>query len=272
MFLEWMSGGVRVGKMDLVNRSSTACALVGRPRLSLGSWRATTWDRRARFPGPWPQFDPLAPPIGSLRALAPGRAVIVGLVSPGQCNAVTDPLLPRRAVLTAPGGGVIRVDASAFRADAPAPTCGGVSGAPLATRFTPFVPQGPRSSHLPLSARIVSTGPPFLDGYGRPDRDVKPTVVAHAGRWLSFTVVLTNTSKHAFRFGRRCPAYTERFTKEEAYVLNCHAVGAIAPHASARFAMRIYVPKTADDMSGLLWTLAPHSYKPPEALAWAHVD
>ena len=103
-------------------------------------------------------------------------------------------------------------------------------------------------------------------------------MVAHAGRWLSFTVVLTNTSSRPFRFGRACPAYTEGLggvgtlwgpRQRQAYVLNCHAAGPIAPHASVSFAMRVHVPKS-EDFGGLLWTLAPDSYNPPQALAWVH--
>jgi hypothetical protein len=146
-----------------------------------------------------------------------------------------------------------------------------------ATRYTPVVPEGPRSSELPVRARIVSTGPPWLDGHGKPLPDTH--VAAHAGSWLSFTVVLTNRSKHLFRFSRTCPAYTEgadvrgngTAAENQAYVLNCHAVGPIAPHASVRFAMRVHIPKSADDMTGLLWTLAPHSYHAPDALAWLHI-
>lgn len=263
-----VSGGMWSGEIGLVNRGSTACALVGRPQLSLAGRRAMKYGPNAG--PPHPLFDPLAPSIGSLRALAPGRHVAVALwVSPAETGACASNSETLPVVLTAPGGGNIHL--APFH-----PSCySGYSA--QATRYMPVVPQGPRSSKLPLSARIVSTGPPFLNGYGRPLRDTH--VAAQAGSWLSFTVVLTNRSKHAFRFGRRCPAYKEgadsgldaNASENQVYVLNCHAVGPIAPHASVRFAMRVYVSKNADDMTGLLWTLAPHSYNAPEALAWLHI-
>jgi hypothetical protein len=124
----------------------------------------------------------------------------------------------------------------------------------------PFVPTGPRSTALPLNAWVHSPA-------GR-RTSVPPTLVAHAGSWLSFTVVLTNTSKHAFRFGPTCPSYTEGVVatwmqQNQAYVLNCHGVGAIEPRQSVRFAMRVHVPAGAKDYDFLWWTLAPHSHNAP---------
>ena len=160
-------------------------------------------------------------------------------------------------MLTAPGGGVIALESSH-------PACY-LDSAPQATRFMPFVPTGPRSTALPLSAWVPSAA-------GR-RTSVPPTLAARAGSWLSFTVVLTNMSKHAFRFGRTCPSYTEGVVdswieQNQAYVLNCHAVGAIAPRRSVRFAMRVHVPAGANDNDALWWTLAPHSYNAAEALAF----
>lgn len=90
------------------------------------------------------------------------------------------------------------------------------------------------------------------------------------GSWHSFTVVLTNTSRRPFSFGRGCPAYTEQIDAypAQAYVLNCRAVGSIAPRSSVRFAMRIFVPprsaSTAHPAS-LGWTLAPHTWNAPQS-------
>ncbi len=264
MSLGPMSGGMWGGLIGLVNRSSSTCALVGRAQLWLGSRRATKYGPNAGLPHPL--FDPLAPPDGSLRALAPGRHVAVALwLQPEALGACASKALP--VVLTAPGGGNIRL--APFQ-----PSCYSDYIA-QATRYTPVSPAGLRNSKLPLSARIVSTGPPWRNGHGKPETDDGPYVVAHPGSWLSFTVVLTNRSAHTYRFGRTCPAYEEGFRvintflgsqESQAYVLNCHPVGPIAPHASVRFAMRVHVPK--EDISSLLWTLAPHTYRAPQALAW----
>lgn len=92
-----------------------------------------------------------------------------------------------------------------------------------------------------------------------------PVLAAHPGAWLSYTVVLRNRSSRPFSFGRTCPAYEEGLSRQAAYILNCRAVGTIAPHAGVRFAMRFFIPphlKTGD-ANTLAWTLAPHSWNAP---------
>ena len=246
--------GNLAGGISIVNRSSRACSLVGRPRLSFGAWRVTPWHQAAANPR-----DPLAPPMGSLRALAPGRHVSVSLWWQGICaGASHSDNAPRGVVLTAPGGGRIRLKGPGF------PYCNVPSASSVqATRYLPYVPQGPPSSALPLEARIVSGGPVSVKGKTL----TQPSFAARPGSWLSYTVVLTNRSRRPFRFGRTCPAYTEGFTRLQAYVLNCHPVGSIAPGRSVRFAMRIRVPNLALSAPAFGWTLAPHSYNAPAALA-----
>jgi len=210
-------------------------------------------------------FDPLAPPFGSLRALRPGRHVSVSVLVgdpcaasvPGTCiHAKSGPL-----VFRAPGGGTIRLINTIDHRTEPLSRENWLQ----VTRFTPIIPDGPRSSELPLRASIVS-GPRFLIKGTRPDG---PTLTARAGSWLSFVVVLTNRSRKTFRFGRTCPAYTEGLSwpQRQAYVLNCHAVGAIAAGKSVRFEMRIRVPASPSGIDLLGWTLAPHTYDAPEASA-----
>jgi hypothetical protein len=76
-----------------------------------------------------------------------------------------------------------------------------------------------------------------------------------------------------FHFGPTCPAYTEGistdiFTQEEAYTLNCRAVGSIGPGESVRFAMQLQLPHRGSGRRGeLQWTLAPHSWRPPTTSA-----
>jgi Protein of unknown function (DUF4232) len=247
-----LAGGIRIA-----NRSSQACALVGRPKLSFGAWRVT----RGRQGGAANPFDPLAPPLGSLRALAPGRHASVSLWWPGICaGASHSDNAPRGVVLTAPGGGRIELRGAGF------PYCNVPSASAVqVTRYAPFVPQDPPSSALPLKARIVS-GPPLVIGSKHISQS---SLAAHPGSWLSYTVVLTNRSRRSFRFGRSCPAYTEGVgTQNQAYILNCHAIGSIGPGRSVRFAMRVHVPRRlADPFPPLGWTLAPHSWNAPGAFA-----
>jgi hypothetical protein len=149
--------------------------------------------------------------------------------------------LPRAVVLTAPGGGSIAVGRASSFGEI---RCDSARGGSVleAGRFAPIVPQGPPSSALPLRARIVSAG------------------TAHPGTWLWYTVVLTNRGAKPFSFGRSCPAYYEGFgLRPAAYVLNCRAVGPIAPHHSVSFAMRVFVPRHAH-LDTLSWTLAPHTW------------
>jgi len=237
------------GPISLVNRSSQPCSLLGRPKLSFAGatsrWRETTGNRNPLSPT---QFDPLAPPRGSLRALAPGEHVSVLLWWSNWCGAgakpggsLTQP--PSAIVFTPPGGGQIRLTNIERGYGLPVPMCNGGAGSLSilgASRFTPFVPQGPPSSALPLRASIVSRPPLVIKG----KHVSEPSLTARAGSWLSYTVVLTNRSKRLFHFGRTCPAYTEGFgmRQNQAYVLNCRSVGPIAPGRSIRFAMRVRVP------------------------------
>jgi hypothetical protein len=266
--------GNLAGGISIRNRSSQPCALVGRPKLSFAGatskWRETRWHGPTNLP-----FDPLAPPLGSLRALAPGEHVSVGLWWSNWCGRGSrgggdSGRPPTGIVLAAPGGGSVVLGRNRLGGGPPrmigAPPCYASPSTLSATRFTPFVPQGPPSSELHLRARIVS-GPMFVI---KGKRISQPSLVARAGRWLSFTVVLTNTSKHPFHFGRTCPAYTEGVgaSQDQAYVLNCHSVGSIAPGRSVRFAMRVHVPRHLTlSYPALGWMLAPHSWNAPQTLA-----
>lgn len=235
--------GELVGPLMVTNRGSAPCSLVGTPKLSFAG--ATSKWRLQRGPEENP-LDPLTPPPRSLRALAPGRWAASNLDWGNWCGRGSSPAksrpgeLPRALVLTAPGGGRIALDRTPFFREV---GCGNRDGSVLkASRFVPIVPQGPPSSALPLAARLVPAG------------------AAHRGTWLSYTVLLRNHGAKPFSFGRSCPAYYEGFgMRPAAYILNCHAVGSIAPRATVRFAMRIFVPRHAN-LSTLHWTLAPHSW------------
>lgn len=271
LFFQGATGNL-AGGITIVNRSSQPCALVGRPKLSFAGatskWRETRWQKGlAAIP-----FDPLAPPPGSLRSLPRGEHVSVQLWWSNWCGrgsndggASGQP--PTGIVLTAPGGGRIVLDRNKIGGGSRplgAPPCYASPSTLAATGFSPFVPQGPPSSALPLRARIVSGRPISIKG----KVVTQPSFVAHPGSWLFYTVVLTNRSRQPFRFGPACPAYTEGFVRPQAYVLNCHPVGSIGPGQSVRFAMRLRVPKRLSLlMPAFDWTLAPHTWNAPGALA-----
>jgi hypothetical protein len=251
--LEGIGFGMLGGPLMITNRSPSPCALVGMPKLSFAG-ATSTWQL-GRQGQPPSGNDALTPPQGSLRALAPGRWAATYLRWSNWCGrgssyAHSDPGQPPRAfVLSAPGGGRISIGSNLLHHQSTTPICQAPGGSTLdASRFTPIVPQGPPNSALPLGARIVLTG-----------EGPRP------GVWLTYTVVLTNHSTKPFSFRSRCPAYEEGFGfRPEAYVLNCHAVGPIAPQAAVRFAMRIRAPSRVWGKV-LTWTLAPHSWTPPSA-------
>jgi hypothetical protein len=247
------------GPIWIVNRSSRPCSLLGRPQLSFPGETAA-W-RETRLQGAVDQFDPLAPPRGSLRALTPGEHVSVQLTWSNWCGPD-----PSAMIFAAPGGGSIPLR-NELNKNLVAPVCNPAGGVSMlqAGAFTPFVPQGGRSTALPLKARIVP-GSSFVYG----DKTIRqPALVTRTGDWLNFTVVLTNTSRKPFHFGRTCPAYVEGVGNEnQAHVLNCHAVGVMAPTQSVRFAMSVRLPAHVNDaVPAIGWALAPHSWNAPQALA-----
>jgi len=238
------------GPIWLTNTSHRACSLVGRPRLAFvgatSAWRITRWQGNSVFGGP-ASYDPLTPPPTSLRALAPGRSAATYVLWSNWCGTGSRPAgdsgkPPSAISVTAPGGGRLVLTRD-FHGRLGAPPCEAAAPSRMAvSAFTPYVPEGPPSSALPLTARITSVG------------------VLRLGAWLSYIVVLRNHSSRSFSFGPACPAYYESFgLRPVAYVLNCRAVRSIAPHGSARFAMRIVVPRHARPNT-LTWILAPHSW------------
>ncbi len=253
-----------VGGISVVNTSSTPCSLVGLPRFSMAGTKAPLHVARMNGPLSVP-FDPLAPPVGSLRALRPGRHVSVVLLVSVPCQADVgspcgrSPNASGALMFDAPGGGRIRLlntnskSAEPFSRDEIL----------QATRFTPVVPTGPPSSALPLRARVVGAALIHIKA------TTQRSFIARAGSWMSFAVVLTNVGHGRFVFGSKCPAYTEDWgglaRSARAYVLNCHPVGSIASGQSVRFAMRIRVPHTSLPFGWFGWTLSPHTYKAPTA-------
>jgi len=266
--------GSLAGTIEIRNRSSRPCSLVGTPRLSFAG-ATSKWRQAPGQAGFFPP-DPLAPAPSSLRALAPGGWASVGISWSTWCGRGSsdngdsgEP--PAALLLTAPGGGTIRMSQNRIgggRRPLGAPPCYGNSGSTLsATRFTPVIPQGTVRSELPLRARMVPDG--HLPIYGD-----QPGFSARRGAWLSYTVVLTNRSRNPFTFGRSCPVYTEQMglAPAQAYVLNCRSVASIAPGTSVRFVMRIFVPRHSRlDSSAFDWILAPHTWNAPQATGYVQL-
>ena len=266
--------GNLAGTIEIRNRSSSPCSLVGRPKLSFAG--ATSKWRLARGQAGFFPPDPLAPPRSTLRALAPGGWVSVGLFWSNWCGRGSSDngnsgQPPAAFLLTAPGGGTVRLAQNRIgggRRPLGAPPCYGQAPSTLsATRFTPVIPHGTLKSELPLRARIVSAAViPF--------KGEQPGFIAHPGEWLSYTVVLTNRSRRLFTFGRSCPVYTEQWglAPAQAFVLNCRPAGSIGPRRSVRFAMRILVPPHATTASSAFdWILAPHTWNAPQATGYAQL-
>ena len=247
-----------IGGMELVNRSSQRCSLLGRPRLSFANatsgWRETRSKMNASVER-W--LDAISPPRGTLRALVPGAHVSVPLTWSNWCGAraKSTPMgvttqAPTAIVLTLPSGEQkrMRVVHEPFCTGGP-----GSASTLAAGDFRPFLPEG--GSSFPDETPRILAGPQV-----RITRDYGPVMTAHPGDWVSYTVALTNHSGHTFRFGRACPRFVEGFDHGplQMYVLNCHGLGPIPPGRSERFAMRIRVPRHPDDLGAMRWTLAPN--------------
>jgi hypothetical protein len=260
LFLQGATGSFG-GAAQFTNAGLHACSLVGRPRLSF-SGATSRWQVGTLPPGLEPPPSPLADPIGSLRALAPGKAASVTLWWSNWCGAGFQATgnpgrLPSALLLGLPGGtAVLLKPTQAPRCDQPARPSLISAG-----RFLPGLRHLPDSSRLPLLATIVGRMPIRVKGNVH-------AFVAHRGSVLDYTVVLTNTGSRPFRFRGACPAYVQDFATQEAYVLNCRPAGTMLPNASVRFAMRLRVPvRQRLGYNAVGWTLAPFTYDAPETAA-----
>lgn len=261
LFLQGATGSL-VGGVNLTNRSGKACSLVGRPRISFpgatARWRAKPIARQ-KLP-----YAVLLDPVGSLRALAPGKTATVTIWWSNWCprgaGAAVRPVAIR---LGLPGGTAVPLTSRV------GPRCDQPS-APSLVSVSPFQPaaaQLPPSSRLPLRTTIVGPRPVAVKGSARAFR-------AHRGSLFSFVVRLTNTSARPFRFGGSCPAYVLDFgtDPERGYLLDCGPAGTLAPRASAAFAMRIAVPaRERLGVAAFGFTLEPLSFDAPEAAALVEV-
>jgi Protein of unknown function (DUF4232) len=271
LFLQGETGSL-AGYVELTNAGQAPCSLIGRPRVSL-SGPAASRERWAvedapRAPQP---LEVLADPLGSLRALAPGKTATVFLVWSNWCGPGATAAdgrsgaLPHGIDLRLPGGSTVVVPVTW------APRCDQPSNPSTlsSTPFSPAVRELPEGSRLPLSVALAGWRPTL----------VKPGLHAfraRRGETLSFQVVLTNTGATTFHFASaRCPVYLEQVVPAPAqeYVLNCRPIGAIAPHASVRFEMKAAIPSgIRAGLTLVSWDLAPTTYLSPSAGAPVSID
>lgn len=254
LFLQGATGSL-VGGVALTNRGP-ACALVGWPGASFAgpAAQATHWQVR-KVPGAGEGADPLADPVGSLRALAHGKSARVGVVwsnwcGPGSSAAGSSGQRPTALVLRLAGGTTMRLPLTR------APRCDSPSWPSklLVAPFRPFVPQLPPSSQLFLRLAII------------PRATAANPLPGRRGALLRYRVAVTNAGNHPYHFGRSCPLYVEQLggIQPRAYVLNCRGVGEIAPRHSLLFAIVLPVPASAPLGSDeLTFELAPRTSNPP---------
>jgi hypothetical protein len=265
LFLQGATGSL-VGGVNLLNTSSAPCSLLGWPTVSFTGAAAASVPLQVRqLPRSPEPPDVLADPVGSLRALAPGKSASAWLwwsnwCGPGSVPAGSPGTPPDGLELVFQGGSSLIVPlAQAPRCDAPQ--------APSSLQLGPYAPTTrrlPESSRLLLRAVIVGPRPVL----------VKPNLRAlraHRGQLLHYQVAVTNVGSRPFRFaGSSCPDYIEQIIPgpSEAYVLNCRPAGTIAPGATVLFAMQLRVPANAPlRNTGLSWELAPTTYQAPFASA-----
>lgn len=257
-----LAGGA-AGTIELTNIGDHPCSLVGRPRLAFRHVRLSVTPE----PLPsWVSSDSLQNPLGSLRALQPGKAAWDFITWLFWCGPGGDPgVLPDGLAVMLPGGG--RIVLPIRRGSA---SCYGPSGS-ASLSATPFYP-APRSpspsSRLPLSATIVGMKTDIRIVPKAEGAAVKAYTRIHRGEIVRYRIALKNTSKRPLRF-RSCPAYSEGLGLTKlTYILNCRSVGMIAPEKTVLFAMEFRVPQHAQlGPGGLFWELLPDTSSSPSAFA-----
>jgi Protein of unknown function (DUF4232) len=255
--------------VTLRNVGPASCSLRGRPAVALEGKNAAAahWVTK-------PMATAFAEPASvraRLRALHPGETAIVSIWWSNWCGPGSQPASgpgppPDDLLLTLPvSGDPVRLATSnAPRCDDPtAPSI-------LAVQPFAFRQRQPRpASKLPLAATILGQTD------GRLSNKPGPVIRARRDTLIAYVVALTNTSRRPFRF-RSCPTYVEQFVPRgtrQTYVLNCHPLGTLASHATARFAMVIRIPADAPRAGGAVaWELGPNTYLPPFAAAKLILD
>jgi hypothetical protein len=232
--------GSMAGGATLMNTSSSACTLNGRPRVTIldadGISIPTTLARLRHDLFGMPR--PLHYPLVSLR---PGQRVVVPIFWFNLCD---HPRPPAQLRLTWRGNTVtVPIQSGVPRCDDPsAPSQLGVG------HFQPHErPEPPMPRPLPL--RVDITAPS----------------TARPGQTITYLVTLTNYSRRPVAFDTTCPAYTQQLGTtrrrtwiRRALVLNCAATPSIAPGKNATYAMRFTIPaSTNPGPNAIVWQFVP---------------
>jgi Protein of unknown function (DUF4232) len=256
--------GNLIGGVVVRNAGPASCSLSGRPSARFEGGPAAETPLRVVPAAADPLDTSLIYDLGSsLRALGRGRSSFVPIFWSNWCPPdvviTSTGTPPSRLVLVLPDGAELTAMVDRVpRCDEPA--------APSTLAIKPFARRGrqpPASSHLPLRAAIVG---------GSSDKTKSPSLHVRAGGLLRYEVALTNISRRRFRFGK-CPTYLQDLDRRtELYVLNCRPVGVLQPRETARFAMRLRVPKDArHGRTSVFWLLAPKTDLPASTVSFVLV-
>jgi hypothetical protein len=249
------------GSVVIRNSGRRPCALDGRPTVRLvGAPRAPAQKQVAVPAEPVP-FPRLLRPEAWLQALPAGEAASLAIQWSNWCvpgaQAATKPLVPPKAVrITLPGGrGSLDVPYNAV-------TSCEHPGEASTLGVRPFQPPALPSAQ-PWTDQLLSAKVLTLDGRAAPLR-------ARRGQVLRYSVALRNEGRATVRFDT-CPFAAELVApqgKPETHRLNCAAAQPLAPHATARFEMRIRIPADAPaGANGLFWELDPVGARSPEVVS-----
>jgi hypothetical protein len=206
-------------RIDLTNRSDTACALLGHPGVAGISADGAVTPLPAAHGSiigdtPWPEAN-----------IAPGQTAAVNISSADACTAAqrgqqqTYPTLR----ITLPSADHLDVSSHAINT-----ICGiSVSQFGVPADAPPQEPASPLTAHISTPAR------------------------ARAGQNLSYTITLRNRSHTAYLL-KPCPAYEEYVIQDGAflhpdYYLNCDTIHEIPAGGAVTYQMRLTLPANLGD-------------------------
>lgn len=246
IFTNGLTGGAYYGPV-LVRNAGPPCSLLGTPKLSFtGSAHV---EQQPLTKDIAPAIDPLPPPF-SMRSVPTGRTVWLAVAWRSWCA----PKPPTTFEIDLPsGGGTLHLFPGAT------PSCHGGTSLVQTNSFLPYVAPAPKSTTIPLSAKLTQS-----------------QYKVARGSTLRYRVMLENNTGFAYHFGK-CPVYVEQLgtpdnllkgtgIAKEIHYLNCRGV-VVKAYSSVTFAMELRVPKTLRKGFLLEWQLDPHSYSAPFAPA-----